>query len=145
MPYFRASHLLRWPMLCGVCFSLNKSTSYLSLCVSLNSVCNETSRTWASLSPETKCVISVWNHKGSSPKLGFSQVQVWAHGFKSQSEVNGFSNNRLLDQLIRKNNFGPRKRVNTLAQTPNSWGGLRRLVIKSRILTSLQGALGFPS
>ena len=41
------------------CFFLNKSTSYLSLCVSLNSFCNETSRTWASLSPETRCVISV--------------------------------------------------------------------------------------
>ena len=40
------------------CFFLNKSTSYLSLCVSLNSFCNETSRTWASLSPESRCVIS---------------------------------------------------------------------------------------
>ena len=32
-----ASYLLRGPTLCGVCFSLNKSTSYLSLCLSLNS------------------------------------------------------------------------------------------------------------
>ena len=30
---------------CGVCFSLNKSTSYLSLCLILSSFCNETSRT----------------------------------------------------------------------------------------------------
>ena len=32
---------------CGVCFSLNlnKFTSYLSLCLSLNSVCDEKSRT----------------------------------------------------------------------------------------------------
>ena len=30
---------------CGVSFSMNKSTSYLSLCLSLNSFCNETSRT----------------------------------------------------------------------------------------------------
>ena len=32
---------------CGVCFSpnLNKSTSYLSLCLSLNSFCDETLRT----------------------------------------------------------------------------------------------------
>ena len=64
---------------CGVCFSLNKSTSYLSLCLSLNSFCDETSRTWVSLSSETRCVISVgrpWvlagfesGHMGSSPSL----------------------------------------------------------------------------
>ena len=30
---------------CGVCLSLNKSASYLSLCLSLNSFCNKTSRT----------------------------------------------------------------------------------------------------
>ena len=35
-------------------FSLNKSISYLSLCLSLNSLCDETSRTWASLYPETR-------------------------------------------------------------------------------------------
>ena len=28
--------------ICAVCFSLNKSTSYLSLCLSLNSFCDET-------------------------------------------------------------------------------------------------------
>ena len=67
------------------CFSLSKSTSYLSLCLSLNSFCNETSRTWASLSPETRCVISV------------GRPWVWAGfesqpcGFRSQSEVHGFS------------------------------------------------------
>ena len=27
------THPLRWPTLCGVCLSLNKSTSYLSLCL----------------------------------------------------------------------------------------------------------------
>ena len=31
---------------CGMCFSLNKCTSYLSICLSLTSSCNETSRTW---------------------------------------------------------------------------------------------------
>ena len=31
---------------CRECFSLNKSTSYLSICLSLNSFCNETLRTW---------------------------------------------------------------------------------------------------
>ena len=39
--------LLRWPILfCGVCFSLNKSTSCLSLYLSLNSFCDEMLRTW---------------------------------------------------------------------------------------------------
>ena len=42
------SCLLRGPTLCGVCFSLNKSSSYLSLCLSLNSFCDEISRTRAS-------------------------------------------------------------------------------------------------
>ena len=31
------------------------------------------------------------NHMGLSPKLGFGCVRVPAHGFKSQSEVNGFN------------------------------------------------------
>ena len=44
----RCIYPLWWPALCGVCFSLylNKST-YSSFCLSLNSFCNETSRTWA--------------------------------------------------------------------------------------------------
>ena len=67
------SHLLRWPTLCAVCFSLNKSTSYPSLCLSLNSFYDETSRSWASLSPETRCVISV------------GRLWVW-FGFESKSE-----------------------------------------------------------
>ena len=62
---------------------LSKSISYLSLCLSLNFFCDETSRTWASLSPEIKCVISV-------ERLGFGHVQVLACGFKSQSEVCSF-------------------------------------------------------
>ena len=33
-------------LVCGECFSMNKSTSYLSLCLSLDSFCDETSRTW---------------------------------------------------------------------------------------------------
>ena len=65
--------------ICGVCFSLSKPTSYLSLCLSLNSFYDETSRTWASLSPETRCVISVgrlW------VLAGFESQQ---RGFESQS------------------------------------------------------------
>ena len=46
-------------LLCGVYFFLNKSTSYLPLCLSLNSFCDETWRTWASLSPKTRYVISM--------------------------------------------------------------------------------------
>ena len=78
----------------GVCFSLNKSTSYLSLCLSLNSFCDETSKTWASLGPETRYhgfwLDSSPSHVGSSRKLGFGWVRVPAHGFKSHSVVNGF-------------------------------------------------------
>ena len=60
-PYFKAV-LTFWDVphsVCGVCFSLNKSTSCLSLCLSLDSFCGKTSNIWASLSPETRCVISV--------------------------------------------------------------------------------------
>ena len=51
---------------CGVCFSLNpnKSISYLSLCLSLNCFCNETSRAWASLGPKIRHC-ELW--LGSSP------------------------------------------------------------------------------
>ena len=79
------SHFLASLALCdgshsvyGGCFSLilNKPTSHLSLCLSLNSFCDETSRTWASLGPET---------------MDFGLVWVLAQGFKSQSEINGFS------------------------------------------------------
>ena len=70
------------PSVCGVCFSLNKSTSYLSLFLSLNSFCNEISGTWASLGPET-CDLS-WK------TVSFGWVWVPGHGLKSQSEGNGF-------------------------------------------------------
>ena len=53
-----------------VCISLNKSTSYLSLCLSLNSLCHKTSRTWASWSPETRYVISIKRH-GFKSQSGF--------------------------------------------------------------------------
>ena len=88
---------LWWP--CGMCFflNLNKFTSYLLLWLSLNSFCNETSRTWAPLGPETK-YCAFWlglsrSHVDSSPKRGFWWIWVPAHGFKSQSEVKGFSIN----------------------------------------------------
>ena len=65
---------------CGVCFSLylNKSTSYLSFCLPLNSFCDKTSRTWASLGSETR-YHGFWlglssSPVGSSPKQGFGWV-----------------------------------------------------------------------
>ena len=40
--HFEACHFLKWPTsVCGLCSSLNKSTSYLSLHISPNSFCNE--------------------------------------------------------------------------------------------------------
>ena len=66
------------------CLCLNKSTSYLSLCLSLSSFCDEISRNQASLSPETKCAISVGRLWVSA---GFQSKHC---GFKSQSEGNGF-------------------------------------------------------
>ena len=75
----------------GVCFSLylNKSTSYLSLCLSLNSFCNETSRNWASLGPETRYP-GFWlglspSHVGSSPKQVLAGSESQPCGFKSQA------------------------------------------------------------
>ena len=67
------SHLLKWLTLCGVCISLNKSTSYLSHCLSLNYFRDKTSRTQASFSPEP----GVWS-------------QLKDHRFKSQTESHGF-------------------------------------------------------
>ena len=65
---------------CGVCFSLNKSTSYLSLCLCLNSFCVESSRSRVSLSPETR-------YARSQLKCVQLPVQVLA-GFKSQPSPN---------------------------------------------------------
>ena len=46
-------------LVCGVCCFLNKSSSYISVCVSLNLSCDKISRTWTSSDPETRCVISI--------------------------------------------------------------------------------------
>ena len=81
---------------CAVSFSLNKSTTYPSFCLSLNSFCHETSRIWASLSPETRCVISV----------GRPWVTIWIlAGFKSQSELHGFRHTSLRTQLLSPQEF----------------------------------------
>ena len=55
---------------CGVCFSLNKSTSYLSLCLSLNSFWDKTSRTWGSIlkSPPRGRKLTVCSHKHVEPR-----------------------------------------------------------------------------
>ena len=70
VPYFKDySCVLRWTI---YTLSLSKSCSYLSLCLSLNSFCDETSRTWVSLCPQTRCVTSlkrpVKKDLGSNPK-----------------------------------------------------------------------------
>ena len=82
--------------LCAACFSLNlnKSTLYLSLRLSLYSFCDKTSRTWASLGPETR-YCGFWlgsspSHMASSPNLCFSWVWFPAHELKSQSKGNSF-------------------------------------------------------
>ena len=71
--------------------SLNKSTSYLSLCILLNSFCDQTQRTWALLISETRCVISIKKKNGSSPNLCFDWVWVPACRFKSQSGLCSFT------------------------------------------------------
>ena len=72
---------------CGVCFSLNKSISYLSLCLSLNSFCHETSRTWASKKKKNLSFIKSWNQV-LWVLAGFEHQP---HEFKSPSEVNSFT------------------------------------------------------
>ena len=64
MTYFGASHLQRWPhSVCRVCFSLSKFTSYLSLCILLNSFSDKISKTWTSLSTETRSFQSLSRFK----------------------------------------------------------------------------------
>ena len=61
---------------CGVRFSLNKSISYLSLDLSLNSLYDVTSWTWDSLNPETRCMISI--------KRLWAQVPNWGAQFQRE-------------------------------------------------------------
>ena len=83
MPLFKATALAfcngPYSLLSRFLSDLNKSTSYLSLCLSLNSLCAERSRTWASLGPETRSVISV-----GRPWV-LAEFELQPHGFKSQA------------------------------------------------------------
>ena len=134
--FWGCTHPLRWPTLCGLSFSLNKLTSYISLSLAEGffflslliyfnwrtitsqqggSPCHtgiSHRRTFTppphhpdltefSLPWDTKnlsfirswnqvCHLS-WKAVDLSPKQGFDWVQILAHGFKSQSEVNGFT------------------------------------------------------
>ena len=105
------------------CFSLNKSTSYLSFCLSLSSFCYETLRTWALLGPETRCV--------------FSAGRLWVlAGFKSQAEVNGFTNSGI---------FLPLERILPLHSFPvsrRSW--ISPLWIFSSVIASSERTLSSP-
>ena len=74
---------------------LNKPTSYLPFCLSLNSFCDETLRTWTSLPPETTnhgfwlgWVPTSWVRVSNWVFAGFRSHP--AHGLKSQPEVNSF-------------------------------------------------------
>ena len=62
-----------------ICLPWRSTTPYVPLCLSLNSFCYETSRTWASFGPETRCVTSV----GRSWAL--AEFKSWPCGFKSQT------------------------------------------------------------
>ena len=101
-PHFKASlsHSEIAHTVCGVCFSLNKLTSYLSLCFPLNSLSDETLRTWASVGPETRRVVSAGRPRvspGLSPGT-WIQVPIWDEWFLVAS--NGCSNSVLTIQFL---------------------------------------------
>ena len=68
MPYFEDALFME-------CVFLNKSISYLPLCLSLNSFCTKTQKTWTSVSPDTRWVIIIkrwWVWAQSGFWLGLS-------------------------------------------------------------------------
>ena len=68
--------------ICALCFSLKIINPLLThQCFSLDSYHDKTSRTWASLSPETICVISI--------KRPWVQAQIWVAWF--QFYLDGYS------------------------------------------------------
>lgn len=73
---------------------INKSISCLSLCLSVNSFCTETQRSWASVSPDTKWVNELKDYD-LSPNLRFdlekSRFESWPYRFKSHSALHGFN------------------------------------------------------
>ena len=80
MPCFTVGHThpLRWPTRCLWSARLSKSISYLSLCLSLNCFCNETSRTWVSLGPKSR-YHGFW--LGLSLRT-WTQVSIWGKQFQ---------------------------------------------------------------
>ena len=77
--------------LCGVCLFLNKSTSSPSLCFSLI-LCDETSRTWASLIPKTSnCLDLLFGTHGTSRRQKpFSTNNNWGKRFLPKLRSNWF-------------------------------------------------------
>ena len=71
--------------MCGVSSSLNRSTSYLSFCLSLNSFCNETSRIWASLSALPQSFEKPPCHE--SKEEGKASVRAQVQKKKDEAEV----------------------------------------------------------
>ena len=119
VPHFAAT-LALWNgpnSVCGVCFplSLNKSISYLSLYLSLNSFCNETSKTWAltgTVKPGTMgfgwiCVwvMCAWFPAkfwlGSSSSTWFL-APIWSKQFQNQSTLKEINPQYSIEGLMLK-------------------------------------------
>lgn len=97
-------HSQRWPILCGMFFSIYKSISNLSLCLLLNSFHTETHRTRASASPDARWVFKLKGHGvksqsrfrlGSSPS---SWVQVSIRSVWFQFQLVSITDSRLWDK-----------------------------------------------
>ena len=125
---------------CGVCFSLNlnKSISYVSLCLSLNSFCNETSKIWALIGPKTR-YHGFWqglspSHVCLIPRQGFGWVWVpgmWVqvqgrvlNGFKFQHMVSSPNLRQTVSKPVNpKGNQSSifNRRTDAEAETPMLW------------------------
>ena len=83
------SHFPRWSQtlgpwdgarcVCGLYISFNKSTSSLSLCLSLNSFCEQ--GTWASVSPDSRGAILTKRQVHSSPRVAWFHLGAYCLGF----------------------------------------------------------------
>ena len=74
--------------MCGVSSSLNRSTSYLSFCLSLNSFCNEASRIWASLSALPQSFEKPLCHESKEEGKASAWAQVQKKKDEAEVQVN---------------------------------------------------------
>ena len=116
---------------CGVCFSLNlnKFTSYLSLYLSPNCFYDETVRTWASLSPEARCVtsterpwvqLSIWVAQFQSHSPTPSKVSFWAW-FTCSREWNQFAGNSFKGRNIYVQQLHGQASVSSVHERFSDW------------------------